>query len=390
MANITVTYTFTNGTTADATEVNTNFTDIINGTSDGSKDFSINALTCAGTATLNGAVNLGNATSDDITITGYIASSILPKTTASQALGSTSQAWSSLHLDTAATDGGAVYFNAGTTAFLKSDASGGNLAIGGFTSLRIPDGSAAAPSIYSSTGTSDTGIFMDTADEIGFSTAGSERVTIDANGYVGIGDVTPAAKLEVVNSAAVTGLGVTTSSNATSAGHFIQSGAAPTGEVVLIDTYKANSGSANFNYIHIRSDSDGTPQTEFRIAETGQIVVNSANWGTGGTAIGISSNVMTTSPSSLRYKENVKEMREEIDSSKIYNLRPVTFDYKNDKRHSFGFIAEEVEKELPCLVHKEMHDGELVPESVSYDHLSILLLEEIKTLRKRIEDLESK
>lgn len=88
MAAPSVTYTFSNGTTASASEVNTNFTDIINGVSDGTKDLSINALTCAGTATLNGAINLGNASSDDLTITASLASSIAIKTNASYGIGS--------------------------------------------------------------------------------------------------------------------------------------------------------------------------------------------------------------------------------------------------------------------------------------------------------------
>ncbi len=83
-----VTYTFANSTTADATQVNQNFTDIINGVSDGTKDFSINALTCAGTATLNGSVNLGNAAGDDLTITASLASTLPVKTNASFDIGS--------------------------------------------------------------------------------------------------------------------------------------------------------------------------------------------------------------------------------------------------------------------------------------------------------------
>lgn len=58
MAFPSVTYTFSNGTSADATQVNTNFTDLINGLSDTTKDISINAITSAGTATLSGAVVL--------------------------------------------------------------------------------------------------------------------------------------------------------------------------------------------------------------------------------------------------------------------------------------------------------------------------------------------
>ena len=82
MANVSVTHSFTNSTTADATQVNTNFTDIINGTSDGSKDFSISALTCAGNFTANGTTNtLGSASNDDLVINASLASSVPIKTT---------------------------------------------------------------------------------------------------------------------------------------------------------------------------------------------------------------------------------------------------------------------------------------------------------------------
>ena len=73
MANVSVSYTFSNSTTADATQVNQNFTDIINGTSDGTKDFSISALTCAGNVTFNGNTTIGNASSDDLTVTASLA-----------------------------------------------------------------------------------------------------------------------------------------------------------------------------------------------------------------------------------------------------------------------------------------------------------------------------
>lgn len=87
MAAPSVTYSFSNSTTADATQVNQNFTDLINGLSDGTKDLTINALTCAGAVTLNGNVSLGNGTPDDITISGSLASSIAIKTTYSYDVG---------------------------------------------------------------------------------------------------------------------------------------------------------------------------------------------------------------------------------------------------------------------------------------------------------------
>lgn len=88
MAAVAVTYTFSNSTTADATQVNQNFTDIINGLSDGSKDISVNAVTAAGNLSVSGNTTLGNATADDITVTGSLASSIPIKTTNTYDFGS--------------------------------------------------------------------------------------------------------------------------------------------------------------------------------------------------------------------------------------------------------------------------------------------------------------
>jgi hypothetical protein len=90
MANPSVTYTFSNGTTADADQVNTNFTDIINSLTDGTKSLTIDAITAGGAATFNGDVTLGNGTVDDITITGSLASDFPIKTTNTYDIGSAS------------------------------------------------------------------------------------------------------------------------------------------------------------------------------------------------------------------------------------------------------------------------------------------------------------
>jgi len=76
VASPSVTWTFTNATTADATQVNTNFTDLINGASDGTKDYSINTLTLAGNLTVNGNTTIGSASGDTLTFNASIASSI--------------------------------------------------------------------------------------------------------------------------------------------------------------------------------------------------------------------------------------------------------------------------------------------------------------------------
>lgn len=85
-----VTYTFSNGTASDASQVNQCFTDIINALSDGTKDISVNAGTFAGNVSISGNTTLGNASSDDVTVTGSLASSIPIKTTNSYDIGSSS------------------------------------------------------------------------------------------------------------------------------------------------------------------------------------------------------------------------------------------------------------------------------------------------------------
>lgn len=169
MAAISVTYTFSNSTVADADQVNQNFTDVINGTSDGTKDLTVNdisgnditatsnfiaaagtaalpsvttngdpntgmwfstadtinfstagterleidgtsidatvpilgtTITMSGTATFNGAVNLGDGAADIITNNGSLAGDWIPNVDSSIDLGSTSFRFAEAWVDT--------------------------------------------------------------------------------------------------------------------------------------------------------------------------------------------------------------------------------------------------------------------------------------------------
>lgn len=103
MAFPTYTYTFTNGSTADATQVNQDFTDILNGISDTTKDISVNNITGAGTATLNGNVVLGNSSSKTINSTGTYISALVPNATNTYDFGAaTTGGWRSLYLSSGA------------------------------------------------------------------------------------------------------------------------------------------------------------------------------------------------------------------------------------------------------------------------------------------------
>lgn len=90
--------------------------------------------------------------------------------------------------------------------------------------------------------------------------------------------------------------------------------------------------------------------------------------------------------SSRKTKENIKPME---DHRKILDLDAVSFDYKNKSMgtNRRGFIAEDVEKVLPNLVHPES-DG--MPASLDYVGMIPYLQAVIKEQDERIKALENK
>ena len=113
--------------------------------------------------------------------------------------------------------------------------------------------------------------------------------------------------------------------------------------------------------------------------------------GSGITATGDNSakSITFATSSSKRYKENIEKLT--LDTSKLYNLTPRTFTWKEDApvaeqgQSDFGLIAEEVEEIFPEITFNNA-GGQI--EGVQYIKLSVLLLEELKKLKKRIEILE--
>ena len=70
----------------------------IGGTTPGAGNFA--ALDATGATTLNGTVTLGNATGDDITVTGRLASDVVPKTDSAYDLGTAALQFADAHIDT--------------------------------------------------------------------------------------------------------------------------------------------------------------------------------------------------------------------------------------------------------------------------------------------------
>jgi hypothetical protein len=95
----------------------------------------------------------------------------------------------------------------------------------------------------------------------------------------------------------------------------------------------------------------------------------------------------TTSISDINQKENIQQISDPIE--KVKQISGYTFDWKNTGEHSGGVIAQEVEQVMPDVVKEvSIRDGDEM-KAVDYQAIIGLLVETVKDLNKRIEDLEN-
>lgn len=97
-----------------------------------------------------------------------------------------------------------------------------------------------------------------------------------------------------------------------------------------------------------------------------------------------------TISSSRRYKEAIEDMGSA--SERVWQLRPVTFCYREAfangrKPRQFGLIAEEVAEQFSELAVFNQ-DGQ--PETVKYQDLAVLLLNEMIKERRQVQNLREK
>jgi hypothetical protein len=264
MASPAVTYTFSNSTTASATEVNQNFTDLINALTDGSKDLSVSALTAAGTATLNGNVNLGNSSSDDLSITAALASSISIKTTATYNVGSSTLGLLSIYF------GGASSYTARILASASQSAT---------YTLTLPTTVGTKGYVpYNSDG---AGVLTWTPGQTGTNAVASADYTIlDADGYYHILVTTGASNRTITLPAAANNSGRKI---------FIKKADSGAGQVILSGTIEGGATNIIYKqYGYCRLISDGSSwYFDDEITEEGSYTLSA----TGGTNVAAISDV---------------------------------------------------------------------------------------------------
>lgn len=100
-----------------------------------------------------------------------------------------------------------------------------------------------------------------------------------------------------------------------------------------------------------------------------------------------SGQVMYSNPSTIRVKENIRE----IGSVEFDRLRPVRFNYVFDstKRENLSFIAEEIEGIIPEAVTYEECNGKRFPDGIDFNQIIPVLVAEIQNLRRRMGVLEN-
>lgn len=284
------------------------------------------------------------------------------------------------------------------------------------------------------TGYAGLGPFSIDASRTQFYTNSQERVRIDSSGNVGIGTSSPAARLEVASTDAITSLRVDTENAGVSANNYSQVALADNNAVrTWWRNVRDGTGKTAFGYndhLAFLSDAGATPIERVRITSAGNFLVGKTSatitdqgaeirangqinsalptgndfWNSystsaaayrfyvsnGGTIFATSTSISAISDQ--RLKENVRDLDAGLDA--ILALKPRRFDWKagkgKDVRDDMGFIAQEVEEVLPELIG-DWKSGEGDPEdlkSVKAGDLIPVLVKAIQELTARVAQLE--
>ncbi len=218
-------------------------------------------------------------------------------------------------------------------------------------------GSAAAPT-YSFLSDPNTGMYSGGADIIRFSTGGTDRMSIIADGNVGIGTTTPAGKLEVKN------------------GNIALSNA---GRLYVCEPSAGGSFGTGI-CINAAMASDVTLTLPTAYAAVNGYVLKSTTAGVLSWA--------ADATSDMRLKKNIKPLENSLE--RVRKLTGYSFQYIDTTQYEsgiqMGFIAQEAADIIPEAVRIDPGTGYYY---IHYQNLTALLCEAIKEQHKVIENRQN-
>jgi hypothetical protein len=266
----------------------------------------------------------------------------------------------------------------GNGLFTGNFTANGNGVVGG--RLFVPTGSTSAPSM-TFTGFSGTGISGSSV--LNFSTGGSERMRLDANGNVGIGTSSPPEKLYVIGNGRFTGnFGILGAGSAGAPTLFFNLNDTNTG-IYTSSFDTLNFSTSGISRVQIGSTGNvgiGTTSPSGKLHVLGDIRLTLLGGGAATHLCWNTSNQISFCSSSIRYKENINPFGSGLDL--INRLRPVSFNWKEGGMLDFGLVAEEVAEVEPLLA---TYNTEGVIEGVKYDRVGVVAINAIKEQQAQIE-----
>ena len=281
-------------------------------------------------------------------------------------------------------------------------ASNGNVGIGetsphsfgsGQSGLTISDGTGGCIRLKNDAGTANfdienggglgTNLNSVNSFPLRFSTNNTERMRIASNGNVGIGTASPSAKINVFGA----GDGNDTVMKIQNSSY---------GSTNTSGENKLEFGWSNHIGAAISANKETVNRTGFKIyAEVGYNVPVEVIRITSFGDLHVDGDVIaySTTISDKRLKDDVQTIDNALD--KVSNLRGVTYTWNNGNRKGqkdLGLIAQEVEQVLPELVREKempMIDGGTY-KTVDYEKLVGVLIEAVKELSDKVNELENK
>ena len=266
-----------------------------------------------------------------------------------------------------------IFYDQNNTVYFIDPASTSRLNI-----VNTQFGNAGTPP-YSFTSDTNTGMYCDTADTLGFSTGGTARMVIDSSGRVGVSTTSMVRDFQV---------------GAFSGSPEICIGSSTTGTGTLAFGDGASGNDPWRGFVQYNHSSDalifGTTNGErARITAGGAMGLGVTPTNTSG-RFEASNDIVAFSSSDKNWKKNIKNINSPLE--KISQINGVEFDWIEDepfhgnKGHDVGVIAQEIEQILPEAVQTR----ESGMKAVQYDKIIPLLIEAIKELQKEVKELKNK